>query len=39
MHVAELETRQLSGGDRVLLTFYWPVAERWEQVNFSVDVE
>jgi glucoamylase len=36
VHTADLETRHLSRGDRVCLTFYWPDAGRWEQVDFLV---
>jgi glucoamylase len=39
VHIADLETRRLSCGDRVYLTFYWPDAERWEQVDFLVWIE
>jgi putative membrane protein len=39
VHIADLETRHLSNGDRVHLTFYWPEAERWEQVDFLVCME
>jgi glucoamylase len=39
VHIADLETRHLSSGDRVHLTFYWPEAERWEQVDFLVCIE
>jgi glucoamylase len=39
VHIADLETRHLSCGDRVCLTFYWPDAERWEQVDFLVCIE
>jgi glucoamylase len=39
VHIADLETRHLSSGDRVCLTFYWPEAERWEQVDFIVCIE
>jgi glucoamylase len=38
VHTADLETRHLSRGDRVCLTFYWPDAGRWEQVDFLVYV-
>jgi glucoamylase len=36
VHLADLETRHLSLGDRVHLTFYWPEALRWEEVDFLV---
>jgi glucoamylase len=39
VHVADLDTRHLSCGDRVHLTFYWPDAERWEEVDFLVCIE
>jgi len=39
VHIADLETRGLSRGDHVHLTFYWPEAQRWEQVDFLVCVE
>jgi glucoamylase len=39
VHLADLETHHLSRGDRVCLTFYWPDAGRWEQVDFLVCIE
>jgi glucoamylase len=39
VHVADLEATPLVAGDRLDLTFYWPGAERWEGVDFRVDVE
>jgi glucoamylase len=39
VHIADLETCHLSRGDRVCLTFYWPEAGRWEQVDFVVCIE
>jgi glucoamylase len=39
VHVADLPTRCLGVGACVDLTFYWPVAQRWEGANFSVVVE
>ena len=36
VHLADLETQHLSRGDRVHLTFYWPDAQRWEEVDFLV---
>jgi glucoamylase len=39
VHVADLQTLDLSTGSRVLLTFYWPDADRWEGVDFVVCVE
>jgi glucoamylase len=39
VHLADLETRHLSWGDRVHLTFYWPEAQCWEEVDFLVCIE
>jgi glucoamylase len=39
VYVTDLETRHLSAGDRVSLTFYWPEVDRWEQVDFLVCIE
>jgi glucoamylase len=39
IHVADLQTLELRIGDGVDLTFYWPEAERWEEVDFVVCVE
>jgi glucoamylase len=39
VHVCDLGTSDLCRGDRVHLTFYWPEAERWEQVDFLVCIE
>ena len=38
VHVTDLETQHLSTGDHIALTFYWPDADRWEQVDFLVRV-
>ena len=39
VHVADLATGELSSGDCVDLTFYWPESGGWEDVNFLVRVE
>jgi glucoamylase len=39
VHVADLDTAELSTGDRVRLTFYWPGVARWEGADFLVCVE
>jgi glucoamylase len=39
VHVADLATLHLAGGERVDFTFYWPAADRWEGVDFVVLVE
>jgi glucoamylase len=38
VQVVGLETRHLLSGDRVDFTFYWPEADRWEQVDFAVSL-
>jgi glucoamylase len=38
VYVADLETMHLRSGDRVDFTFYWPAADRWEGVDFVIDV-
>jgi glucoamylase len=38
MQVADLDTAEAGEGGRVLFTFYWPAAERWEGADFMVDV-
>jgi glucoamylase len=39
VHVADLETRDLTPGGRVHLTFYWPDAGRWEGVDYLICIE
>jgi glucoamylase len=39
VHVLDLATLQLSRGDRVDITFYWPEAGRWEGTDYQVCVE
>jgi glucoamylase len=39
MHVVDLPTAELASGSRVVFTFYWPEAERWENANYDVLVE
>jgi glucoamylase len=38
VHVADLPVETLSIGARVVFTFFWPEAGRWEQRDFSVVV-
>jgi glucoamylase len=38
IHVADLQTLDLPIGGRVDLTFNWPEADRWEGVDFVVQV-
>jgi hypothetical protein len=39
VHLLDLPTRELRPGDAIIFTFYWPGANRWEGVNFSVLVD
>jgi glucoamylase len=39
VHVCDLETSGLRGGDRIHFTFYWPEADRWEGVDFLVCID
>jgi len=38
VHVVDLETMHLPGGERVDFTFYWPKEDRWEDVDFVVEI-
>ena len=38
VHVAALDTSGLRAGDRVVFTLFWPDADRWEGVDFTVEV-
>jgi glucoamylase len=38
LHVADLPTGLLPAGTRIDFTFYWPRADRWEGVDFSITV-
>jgi glucoamylase len=39
VHVVDLDTMHLLSGGRVDFTFYWPAEERWEGVDFVVEVD
>jgi glucoamylase len=39
VHVIDLPTGTLPAGTRVMFTFFWPEADRWEQHDYSVLVE
>ena len=39
VHLVDLPTTGLGLNDRVQFTFYWPGADRWEGVNFTIAVE
>jgi glucoamylase len=38
VHVADLANSELSPGTQLQFTFFWPEVERWEGVNFTVEV-
>ena len=38
VHLADLTTGQLSAGTRLQFTFFWSEVERWEGVDFSMEV-
>jgi glucoamylase len=38
IHVADLPTGDLRAGNAVRFTFYWPEADRWEGINFEIQV-
>jgi len=39
VHVVELPTQTLRPGQEVVFTYFWPLQQRWEGVNFLVVVE
>ena len=39
MHFADLPTDELPPETKIAFTFYWPEADRWENVDFVVSVE
>lgn len=38
VYVADLPTNEMSEGTRVCLTFYWPEVNRWEGVDFTIQI-
>jgi glucoamylase len=38
VHVTDLPTDALPVGARIVFTFFWPAANRWEQRDYSVEV-
>jgi glucoamylase len=38
IHFADLDTAALPAGREVVLTFYWPAADRWEGVDYRVNL-
>lgn len=39
IHFADLDTADLEAGREVVLTLYWPAADRWEGVDYRVAIE
>jgi glucoamylase len=39
MQVADLDTVRCAEGARIVFTFYWPDAGRWEEADFIVEVD
>ena len=39
IHTADLPTQKLTSGSKVIFTFYWPEADRWEGRNFVVTIQ
>lgn len=39
IHFADLDTAELAAGREVVLTLYWPAADRWEGVDYRVAIE
>ena len=39
MHFADLPTEGLADKTRIVFTFFWPQADRWEGGDFEVTVE
>lgn len=38
IHYVDLPTDRLSSGSKVLFTFFWPEANKWEEVDFQVTI-
>ncbi len=38
IHLVDLNTADLKAGRNIDFTFYWPEADRWEPVNYSISV-
>lgn len=39
VHIVDLPTEKLPAETRIKFTFYWPIAGRWEGVDFTVQVK
>jgi glucoamylase len=38
LHVADLSTKDLRPGGKIVFTFYWPDADRWEGENYEIEI-
>jgi glucoamylase len=38
VHIIDFEREQLPGGGKLLFTFYWSDAQRWEGVDFQISL-
>jgi glucoamylase len=39
IYYADLHVSKMQKGGRILFTFYWLEAKRWENINFSVEIK
>jgi glucoamylase len=39
MYAVDLPSEQLASGREIVFTFYWPLEQRWEGVDYTVSVE
>jgi len=38
-YVADIDTTALKPGEAIVFTLYWPDADRWEGVDYRLEVE
>lgn len=38
-HIVDLPTSELGTGSRVIFTYFWPDQDRWETVDFTVEIQ
>ena len=39
MYYLDLDTKYLNSGDKIVFTFYWTGVKKWENKNYSVEIE
>jgi glucoamylase len=39
IHLTDLPVADVPPGNRIVFTFFWPDAGRWENVDFSVGID